>query len=142
MILYLDTSAIVKLYAAEPGRAETKRLVAAAQQVTSNVIAYVETRAALARKSRMQQMSEKEFSARKEEFDADWAGFLIVPADAHLVRIAGDLAERFALRAYDAVHLASADQLYRETRSPIWFACFDSALNAAASALGLKVAAG
>jgi predicted nucleic acid-binding protein len=58
------------------------------------------------------------------------------------VRIAGDLAERFGLRAYDAVHLASADQLHRETRSSIWFACFDAALNDAASKLGLKVAMG
>ncbi len=30
---------------------------------------------------------------------------------------------------------SSADLLYRETRSPIWFACFDSALNATAIAI-------
>ena len=142
MILYLDTSALVKLYATEPGSAETERLVAAATQVASSLIAYAETRAALARKYRMAQMKQKEFNARKDEFELHWAGFFKLPVDAQLVRLAGELAERFRLKAYDSIHLASADQLRRETRSTIWFACYDSALNAAASKLELKVKAG
>ncbi len=141
MILYLDTSAVVKLYATEPGSAETEELVSAAGRVTSSLIAYAETRAALARKYRMRQMNQKEFAARKDEFELHWAGFFKLPVDAQLVKVAGELAEKFSLRAYDSIHLASADRLYREIRSPIWFACFDSALNAAAAKLGLKVAA-
>jgi predicted nucleic acid-binding protein len=142
VILYLDTSAVVKLYATEPGSAETERLVTASRQVASSLIAYAETRAALARKFRMRQMNQNEFDARKDEFELHWAGFFKLPVDAQVVRLAGELAERFGLRGYDAIHLATADQLYRQTRSPIRFACFDSALNAAASRLGLKVAAG
>jgi predicted nucleic acid-binding protein len=142
VILYLDTSAVVKLYATEPGSVETEQLVTAARQVASSLIAYAETRAALARKYRMRQMNQKEFNARKDEFEHHWEGFFKLPVDAQLVRLAAEFAERFGLRAYDSIHLASADQLYRETRSPIWFTCFDSALNAAASKLGLKVAAG
>jgi uncharacterized protein len=142
VILYLDTSALVKLYATEPGSAETERLVTASRQVASSLIAYAETRAALARKFRMRQMNQNEFNAHKDEFELHWAGFFKLPVDARVVRLAGELAERFGLRGYDAIHLATADQLYRQTRSPIRFACFDSALNAAASRLGLKVAAG
>jgi uncharacterized protein len=142
VILYLDTSAVVKLYATEPGGAETEQLVTAAGQVASSLIAYAETRAALARKYRMRQMNQKEFAARKDEFELHWAGFFKLPVDAQLVRVAGELAEKFSLRAYDSIHLATAGRLYRETGSPIWFACFDSALNAAAAKLGLKVAAG
>jgi predicted nucleic acid-binding protein len=142
VILYLDTSAVVKLYATEPGSAETERLVTASRQVASSLIAYAETRAALARKFRMRQMKQNEFNARKDEFELHWAGFFKLPVDARVVRLAGELAERFGLRGYDAIHLATAEQLYRQTRSPIRFKCFDSALNAAASRLGLKVAAG
>jgi len=142
VILYLDTSAVVKLYATEPGSAETERLVTASRQVASSLIAYDETRAALARKFRMRQMKQNEFNARKDEFELHWAGFFKLPVDARVVRLAGELAERFGLRGYGAIHLATADQPYRQTRSPIRFACFDSALNAAASRLGLKVAAG
>jgi len=50
---------------------------------------------------------------------------------------AGDLAEHFRLRAYDAIHLAIAERVFRETRSQVRFACFDAALNRAASTLGL-----
>ena len=142
MILYLDTSAIVKLYAAETGRAQTKRLVAAAKQVASAVVAYAETRAALARKYRMRQISEEEFSRYKNEFEADWTGFLRLAVDAQLARAAGEFAERFGLRAYDSLHLASAAHLLSETRSPISFASFDSALNTAASGIGLTVPTG
>ena len=140
MILYLDSSAVVKLFATEPGSAETERLVTASRQVARSLIAYAETRASLARKLRMRQMNQNEFNTRKDEFELHWAGFFKLPVDARVVRL--ELAERFGLRGYDAIHLVTADQLYRQTRSPIRFACFDSALNAAASRLGLKVAAG
>jgi uncharacterized protein with PIN domain len=49
LILYLDTSAKAKLYADEPGSALVRQAVAKAEIIASNIIAYVETRAALAR---------------------------------------------------------------------------------------------
>lgn len=142
MILYLDTSAMVKLYASEPGSTETRRAVAEADEIASSVLAYAETRAALARKFRMRQIDAATFDRGKADFESDWAGFIKMPADPDSVRRAGDLAERFQLRAYDALHLATADRLYRETRSRLRFACFDAALNRAASTLGLTMAAG
>ena len=141
MILYLDTSAVVKLYTTEPGSAESARLVAEARQVATNLVTYVETRAAFARKYRMRQMNERELDSCKTVFVVHWAGFFKMPVDALLVKEAAELAERFGLRAYDSIHLATAERLHHETRAPIRFACFDSALNAAASRLGLKTAA-
>jgi hypothetical protein len=43
------------------------------------------------------------------------------------------------LRAYDAVHLATADLLQANVRAPVAFACFDNALNEAALRLDLKL---
>ena len=54
MILYIDTSALVKLYAKEAGTAEVQRAVAKAEQIATSLIAYVETRSALARKYRLE----------------------------------------------------------------------------------------
>lgn len=65
-----------------------------------------------------------------------------MPADPETVRRAGDLAERLGLRAYDTIHLASAERLYRGTQSSVRFLCFDGALNRAASTLGLTLIAG
>jgi hypothetical protein len=141
VILYLDTSAAVKLYASEPGSAETRRAVAAADQIASNLLAYVETRAALARKHRMRQLSDADLDRSKIAFETDWKGFIKIPADADTVRRASDLAEQYRLRAYDAIHLASADRLYRETRARIGFLCFDATLNSAGAKLGFTVVA-
>lgn len=44
----------------------------------------------------------------KKIIEALCEGLDVIGLDAALARIAGDLAERHALRGYDAVHLASA----------------------------------
>jgi len=62
--------------------------------------------------------------------------------DSGIVRRAADLAEQFRLRAYDAIHLATAERLFLDIRSHVQFACFDAALNRAASILGLMPVAG
>jgi predicted nucleic acid-binding protein len=141
VIFYLDTSAVVKLYTSEPGSAETRRAVERADQIASSLLAYAETRAALARKFRMRQIGVAGFDRAKADFESDWKGFIKMPADPETVRRAGNLAGQFRLRAYDAIHLATAERLYSDTRSQIGFACFDAALNRAASTLGLTLLA-
>jgi uncharacterized protein len=137
--LYLDTSAIVKLYNAELGSAETRRAVADAEQVVCSLLAYSETRAALARKHRLGQIDAELFARSKAEFEFDWNGVFVMPIDSRALRGAADLAEQFDLRAFDAIHLEAASRLGRETASRVRFVCFDRALNRAASNLGLLV---
>ena len=52
MILYLDTSALVKLYVREPGTDETRARLDDASMVATSRVAYPEARAALARRQR------------------------------------------------------------------------------------------
>ena len=139
MTLYLDTSAVVKLYADEQGSAETRRAVAEADPIASSLLAYPETRAALARKYQTREIDGAAFARSKAQFEIDWRGFVIMPVDVLTVRNAGELAEQFNLRAYDAIHLATANSLSRETVFAVRFMCFDVALNRAASSLGLAV---
>jgi uncharacterized protein len=139
VILYLDTSAVVKLYAIEPGGTKTHWLVSAASLVVSSLITYVETRSALARKYHSGEIVVAAFETAKAEFEADWRIFSKIAPDSAIVRRAGDLAEQFRLRAYDSVHLATAELVFLETRAELRFACFDAALNRAASSLGLAV---
>ena len=51
---------------------------------------------------------------------------------------AAALARTHALRAYDAVHLACAQEI-QETAADLVFACFDDRLNQAASAQGMRI---
>ncbi|TAN80277.1 MAG: hypothetical protein EPN14_05425 [Gallionella sp.] len=55
-----------------------------------------------------------------------------------LVEQAGQLADGFALRAYDSVQLAAALFVQRRTQSPVTFACFDDRLNRAAALLEMQ----
>ena len=55
-----------------------------------------------------------------------------------LSRRAGELAERYSLRGYDAVHLASAVQL-SERFDAVRFLAFDDRLNEAARSAELPV---
>ena len=137
MTIYLDTSAAVKLYALEQGSEETRREIAVNRPVVSSLLTYAETRAALARKYRSREIVATAFETGKAEFELDWRAFVKMPPDSAIVRRAADLAEEFRLRAYDAIHLATAERLFHEIQSEVRFACFDTALNRAASILGL-----
>jgi uncharacterized protein len=62
LILYLDTSALVKLYAVEEGREAVEHAVEEAELIVTSAIAYAEARATLALKHREGVFSEEEHS--------------------------------------------------------------------------------
>lgn len=63
----------------------------------------------------------------------------MVELDAAVARRAGQLLDRFPLRASDAIQLASALRLAAELRFPVTFAAFDDRLCAAAAAEGMPL---
>jgi uncharacterized protein len=140
MILYLDTSSLVKLYISESGSAEVAALVDRAQIVCTSVVAFPEARSAFARLHREGALTRDELERVREHFAQDWRLFLKIAAGPHLCERAGDLAERHALRGFDAVHLAS----YLEARAGgegqlVRFSSFDARLDEAAeAALGAR----
>lgn len=139
MILYLDTSALVKLYVEEPRSAAVKEKVSAAQIVSTSRVAYVEARAGFARKFRQRELTRKEYSQVVKGFKRDWRNYFIVEVSEDVVELGGELVERHPLRGFDAIHLASALLLKSRTRSTVSFSCFDEKLKKAAQAEGLVV---
>lgn len=139
MILYLDTSALVKLYAEEQGSDRVRQGVRDSELIATSLMAYAETRSALSRKSRSREISRALFTKCKRDFDRDWLRVHRLPVDEPLVRKAGELAEELGLRALDALHLATADSLQAALRDAVTFASFDDALNGAAEARGLAL---
>ena len=130
MTLYLDTSSLVKLYVEEIGSDDVRELVAEAVVVSTSIVAYPETRAALARLRRRGDLSPAAFAAAKRSFERQWPAFLALDVTEPVGREAGELAERYALRGFDALHLASFAEIARkagpaETR----FSSFDDRLN-------------
>lgn len=137
MILYLDTSALVKLYVRERGSAEVHRRVAEAEVIATSVVAYAEARAAFARLRRERPASGKRHRARVEQLDRDWEKYARVELGPAVVHSAGELAEEHGLRGFDAIHLASALWLEAVRAGDLAFAAFDRRLVAAATAAGL-----
>lgn len=141
MILYVDTSALIKAYVTEDGSAEVLEAMRHAEAVASHLIAFVEANAAFARLLRERAIDDKQTQALKSEFLRDWVNYIQVGVDQALVQRASALAEAFALRAYDSMHLAAADMLFKQAGTGVAFACFDRKLNQAAAVLGLPLAA-
>ena len=138
MILYLDTSALVKLYVEEVYSDQVIKQAGRAEISATSRIAYVETLAGIARKLRDGDMSRKEHEVLVGEFENDWSNFFVVEVTEEICRISGELLRNHLLRAFDAIHLASAVLLRRKIKEDVWFSSFDKRLNAAAQAEGLK----
>lgn len=139
MILYLDTSALVKLYVTEDHSADVQAAAEAADSMASSVLAYVEAQAAFARLRCERLLSATQHDLTRERFREDWRAMRRVDASDVLLERAVELAEAFALRAYDSVHLAAADYLARAANEALLFACHDAALNKAAKVLGMTL---
>jgi predicted nucleic acid-binding protein len=138
LIAYLDTSALLKLLLRDEGGADVVRdVIDAADMNFTSRISHPEARAALAAARRAGRLAADEHTRSKRDIDRAIASLRIVELLAGLARVAGDVAERFRLRAYDAVHLASALAVDEgDTVVITW----DRALASAAAAAGLGVA--
>ena len=102
MILYLDTSSLVKLYVEEDGAEEVRGQVGQASLVATSVVAYAETRAALARLQRQGDLTRAEHAVARAGFDRDWSTLARVDVTESIYRRAGDLAEEHGLRGSTA----------------------------------------
>ena len=131
MILYVDTSALVKLYVEEAGTLGVVARVEHAEAVATALVTYAEARAALARHRREGGITGADLRRAVRELDRDWQTYNIVDLSDSLVHSAGALAERHALRGYDAVQLAAVMAL-RAVGGPVEFCAFDGRLNRAA----------
>lgn len=139
MMLYVDTSALVKLYVEEPLSQELSYAVDEAEAVATSLLAYTEAIAAFARARREVRLSPQEYRRVVDAFEEDWSRYITVEVTDRLVKTAGHLAASRALRGYDALHLASALTLRERVPSSMMFVAFDRALSVAAKRESLRI---
>lgn len=139
---FADSSALVKLYADEPG-AETVRSVGL---LVASQLARVEVPAAIWRKHRIGELPAADAGVLVSAFEADYFGageepprFFVIRATSHILDQAARLVAAHGLRAYDAVQLASACLVKAAVPEGVTFLAFDKALCAAAAAEGLDM---
>ena len=136
MILFADTSALIKLYIEEAGSsamAERARHV----RLALSVLAYAEVYSTFARRLREALLTADEHDELVERFEHDWQGVIVVALRPALVGRIPRLVREHPLRGADAVHLASALTL-QEAGLEVVFAVADRRLVKAAAKEGLE----
>ena len=138
--VYLDTSALVKLYIEETGTARVLAAVDAAEgaQVIITDISRVESRSAIRRRERASDVSGTEANQILKQIERDVSSFFLVqPTSSALLEEALRLIDRYPLRAYDAVQLAGCLVVRDSLSGPVTFVCADAQLCQAAEQEGL-----
>ena len=135
MIVYLDTSSLLKLLIDEDGSESVELIWDTADVLASTALIVVEARAALAGAERISRITAAQHREAKDGLVALVDELSIVEVTEDLIAEAADLAEQEALRGYDAVHLSSALTIGANVITSA-----DSALCYAAEHRGLHVA--
>jgi len=140
-LVYVDSSALVKLYVTEEGSTEAHALINEAAATATSRVSQVEVASAVARRVREKSLGQDHASAILRALERDLDGTIIVAEVSPLLaaRAAG-LTAAHALRGMDAIHLASAQWLQDKMGEPICLAAWDARLTAAGRAAGLEVA--
>lgn len=137
MILYLDTSALAKMYLEEEGSEQVRQWADDAEALATSRVALAELAAAVARRQREGDLTDDEVGQIRSAMMEDWSHFVTVHLDEHR---AADLSFHHELRGFDAIHLAAALQVSDAVQDiPVRFSCFDHRLLKAASARGFEV---
>lgn len=134
MILFADTSALIKLYIEEAGSAAMAARARDARLALS-VLAYAEVYATFARRLRESLLIEEEHGWLVERFEHDWQGVIVLPMRPALIGRLPRLVRAHPLRGADAVHLASALML-QDAGLEVVFAAADGRLMDAARGEG------
>ena len=137
MRYYLDTSALVKLLINKDASDIADDLFDTTGDLHTCRIAYPEARAAIAAASRASRLDDAERDRARRALDTFvWPELLVIEVTPGLAAKAGDLAEAWSLRGFDAVHLAAAIEV---TGDDLVLATWDRRLSRAARSVGLRV---
>lgn len=137
MILYLDTSALVKRYFKEEYSDEVISRWQEAEEIVTSSVAYAETMACFYRKKREAKLTHGFIGEITELFRMDWGSFIRVEVNDELNQYIDMVVSKHPLRGFDAIHLASALVIQERLPEDFLFVCFDNKLALAAHEEGL-----
>ncbi len=134
---YFDSSALAKRYLDETDNAAVSARLE--HPAATSRLSAVEVASAIVRRGREGKLSQEQRDRALHALSRDMDDLLIVELAPEVVNAANGILTRNALRAADAIHLASCVSLSHELGADIPFVAFDARLRAAALAEGLRV---
>lgn len=132
MISYFDTSAIVKFYINETGSDVLREIFDKSEIFVTSEIAYIETVSAFIRINNERLISDIDLKNLLSDFKNNWNDFFTLKTDFNIIQKAGLLIEKYKLRSYDSLHLASAMIFRERINKSVNFYSWDKNLNNAA----------
>jgi predicted nucleic acid-binding protein len=139
MILYVDTSVLVKKYVAESGSDQVIAFLDQHAVIGTAALTQAEMAAAMSKAARLGWVAEPEILLAWQDFLYQCPAYTRLPVSTGIVERAAAIAWRHGLRAYNSVHLASALAWKDLVGEDVIFACFDKTLLKAAQREGLEV---
>lgn len=142
---FFDSSALAKNYIAETGTAWVQSIITSpTDRVFVARITLVEIVSAITRRGRSGSIAQTAITQALADVRADFkALYEVITINRRLITHAEQAAEKHALRAYDAVQFAAAQQVNQAYIArglpPVTFICADNQLNKVATAEGLSV---
>jgi predicted nucleic acid-binding protein len=124
----------MKVILREQGSPEMLALCRTTERLACVALGYVELRAGLAQAARTGRVQARDYPGLEIDLRQLWRTVTEVPIDGDLIAKAGNDAETYALRSYDAVHLAALQ--VAGPSGTITFACWDRDLREAAGSIG------
>ncbi|MGH3129819.1 MAG: type II toxin-antitoxin system VapC family toxin [Gaiellaceae bacterium] len=131
MTVYVDSSALLKLYIEEDSSSDAREILLISSQWVTAMHTLVEVRRALTRILDGYALSEA-----KNRFTEHWQRMEVVELDEATCERAAEFAERTGVRTLDALHLGAAD---RVGGGALALATFDTRQAEAARSLGWSV---
>jgi predicted nucleic acid-binding protein len=138
MICYFDSSALVKRYVREAGSDEVRDLLLASTPATAR-FSIIEIISALSRRCRDGDISAADRDAALAALKEDANRIFLIELSPQVSELAGQMLTSYALRAEDAVQLASCLHLRERTGARVRLVAYDSRLLEASRAEGLDV---
>lgn len=139
MIVYMDTSALVKRYLHE---ADSEKVIALLSDPDhlfgSSVVTKVEISAAFQKGVRMNVIPSTMVAEIWRDFLDHWQVFTRLRVTAGTIERASDIAWKYGLRGYDSLHLAAALLWQEALDASVVFAAFDHDLLQASQQAGLE----
>ena len=128
--LYLDTSALLKVYIAEEFTEQCREIIAQYSNIYMSQVGITETVINLRKR-----LSTREFAIASKFFKTDMASFNILDFDEEVSDLAIEISDGTSLATLDAMHIASAMSLSVREMD---FLTYDKAQRKAAKSLGLR----
>ena len=138
MWAYFDSSAVVKVYVQENGRASVLRLLRLHEVVVSAILP-VEIRGALRRRAEENAIESSRLPAALNQLAADREQWNVLAVSAVILGRAEEIVATHAVRTLDAIHIASAKEFAERLHAPVPFISADRRQVEAAAAVGLTV---